>query len=525
MGPSSHLVWEESHMYFGDWKDDRYYDLNVPIGDLAKRNASVYAHIYLTYGGSSYDPQAPNYHPDSVMQITKPLLRFRPKKREVKLKKLIGDKNEVLMIQVEEVDVPEPEETNEPSAWVPYYWPNMTIAIVPTDVKLPVNQPPGVMRHLRLASIDDDLHLPFFVVNDFWMLQENLILVNETVTTLNFSCRFHQLPLWQFQLYQQFDESFKMQETMMGVSEGETDQVKRMLLETNPWLLGITVFVSVLHSVFDFLAFKNDIEFWRKKKDFEGLSFRSTMLNIFFQVVIFLYLVDNDTSWMILISNGIGLLIEAWKINKVVVVKRKDAFPYVEFEDRVKPSKKISKTRKYDEMAFKYLSYALYPLLIGYSVYSLMYQEHKGWYSYILNTLVGFVYAFGFITMTPQLFINYKLKSVAHMPWKTFMYKALNTFIDDLFAFVIKMPTLHRLATLRDDVIFIIYLYQRWIYPEDHKRRNEFGQVGEGAEDDDEDEDDVAEKKDDGAQEPKAVEGASTSIEKTQTSAVQRKKE
>jgi hypothetical protein len=52
--------------------------------------------------------------------------------------------------------------------------------------------------------------------------------------------------------------------------------------------------------------------------------------------------------------------------------------------------------------------------------------------------------------MTPQLFINYKLKSVAHMPWKTFMYKALNTFIDDLFAFIIRMPVLHRLACFRD---------------------------------------------------------------------------
>eukprot|EP00962_Isochrysis_galbana_P054205 scaffold25732_cov95-Isochrysis_galbana.AAC.1 len=25
--------------------------------------------------------------------------------------------------------------------------------------------------------------------------------------------------------------------------------------------------------------------------------------------------------------------------------------------------------------------------------------------------------------MTPQLFINYRLKSTAHMPWRTFMYK------------------------------------------------------------------------------------------------------
>jgi hypothetical protein len=102
--------------------------------------------------------------------------------------------------------------------------------------------------------------------------------------------------------------------------------------------------------------------------------------------------------------------------------------------------------------------------------------------------MVGFVYTFGFISMTPQLFINYKLKSVAHMPWKTFMYKALNTFIDDLFAFVIKMPWLHRLACLRDDAIFFVYLYQRWIYPEDKRRRNEFGQVGEEDNDEDEDE-------------------------------------
>jgi hypothetical protein len=36
-------------------------------------------------------------------------------------------------------------------------------------------------------------------------------------------------------------------------------------------------------------------------------------------------------------------------------------------------------------------------------------------YSFIVGTLVGFVYMFGFISMTPQLFINYKLKSVSHM--------------------------------------------------------------------------------------------------------------
>jgi hypothetical protein len=49
----------------------------------------------------------------------------------------------------------------------------------------------------------------------------------------------------------------------------------------------------------------------------------------------------------------------------------------------------------------------------------------------------------------------------------------------DLFAFVIKMPLMHRLACFRDDIIFFIYLYQRWVYAVDMSRVNEFGQGGE----------------------------------------------
>ena len=42
------------------------------------------------------------------------------------------------------------------------------------------------------------------------------------------------------------------------------------------------------------------------------------------------------------------------------------------------------------------------------------------------------------------------------------------------------MPTLHRLSCFRDDLIFLVYLYQRWIYPVDTSRINEFGQRGDG---------------------------------------------
>ena len=103
-----------------------------------------------------------------------------------------------------------------------------------------------------------------------------------------------------------------------------------------------------------------------------------------------------------------------------------------------------------DPIAFASPRYVIAPLLAGYSAYSLVTGTHKGWYSWIVSSCVGFIYAFGFVMMTPQLYINYRLESVEHLPWRAMVYKSLNTFIDDLFAFIIKMPTMHRLSCLRD---------------------------------------------------------------------------
>merc|ERR1712066_1090758 len=110
------------------------------------------------------------------------------------------------------------------------------------------------------------------------------------------------------------------------------------------------------------------------------------------------------------------------------------------------------------------------PLFIGYSIRSLLYGKHRGWYSYLVGTAAGGVYTFGFIMMTPQLYINYKLKSVEHLPWRALTYKAMNTFVDDIAALLIDMPMMHRLSCFRDDVIFFVYLYQRWYYRVDKTR-------------------------------------------------------
>merc|ERR1719273_2788621 len=259
----------------------------------------------------------------------------------------------------------------------------------------------------------------------------------------------------------------------------DQDSIKEAFLETNLYLLIITFVVSIVHSVFEFLAFKNDIQFWNNRKSLEGLSVRSVFFNVFQSLVVLLYVLDNETNTLIKVSCFVGLAIEVWKIHKVVdfSIDAENAIlgiiPRLTFKD--KSDYEESGTKMYDRMAFRYLGMAFFPLAFCYCIYSAIYNEHKGWYSFVLGSTYGFLLTFGFIMMTPQLFINYKLKSVAHLPWRMMTYKALNTFIDDIFAFVIKMPTMYRIGCFRDDIVFFIMLYQRYIYREDPSRLNEFG--------------------------------------------------
>jgi len=259
--------------------------------------------------------------------------------------------------------------------------------------------------------------------------------------------------------------------TQFGFQDKDIDELKSLLADTGIKMLALTFFVSSFHLLFDFLAFKADIQHWRNTDNFTGISFSSILWRAFSTCVILAHLYGEDTSYLILIPMAVSAVIEIWKVLKASKYNWK-------FWQRSSDSE-TTETDQLDKEGVRYLSYILWPLCIGGAIYSLLYLEHKSWQQWFLSSVVNGVYGFGFVFMLPQLFINYKLKSVAHLPWKAFMFKAFNTFIDDVFAFLIKMPTSHRIACFRDDLVFFCYLYQRYLYPVDYKRANEYGQTGE----------------------------------------------
>ncbi|GFR48649.1 hypothetical protein Agub_g10603 [Astrephomene gubernaculifera] len=457
------LIWSETGFKLGSSTEQRNLTYVYEPSQAVKNNGSVWLHVVLAAEGAPLQMHEPGFDPRTVAYYQYQLNTYRPRPRNNTGVNLLSDNP---------ADLPK-DEKDAPREVLNYLRPNVTLQVVNYfDAVNRRSVPPQLVDHLR-PNVEGNF-LPILFLNDFWLLKDKLVPVNETLdsVTIHFELGYVSMMWWQ--LLQQMEQSFGMQVRMGMAQDGESDELKRIFIEGNPYLLALTFAVSMLHTVFDMLAFKNDIGFWKNNKSMEGLSARTVAINAFCQVVILLYLFDNDTSFVVLLSSVLGTGIELWKVTKAFDVSiNRERFPYITFKDRASYSNK--ETKKYDAEAMRYLSYALYPLVIGYSIYSLMYKTHKSWYSWVLSSLVGAVYMFGFILMCPQLYLNYKLKSVAHLPWRQMTYKFLNTIIDDLFAFVIKMPLLHRLSVFRDDVIFLIYLYQRWVYRVDKTRANEFG--------------------------------------------------
>ncbi|KAK4110746.1 cleft lip and palate transmembrane 1 [Canariomyces notabilis] len=497
--PREAIVFEEKQFRIGNWTDKRTAEGTISVPTPVQHNGTLWGHFYVGLSGALLDPTQPNYDPGSAYHFVHPLTQYIPKKKESKTRNLLGDSVE----SSEEAAEEEPEQSGPVIA--NYYHPNVSLSFIPNSGVISIAQAHPAVRHYihlettgaRDGSGRNSWYYPILFVNTFWQLKSHMTLLNDTVRTLPIRVDLNNLADWKFKTMASIEASAKAAahqaafgQSLPGGGDGsEIEMIKEIFFDTNPILLGVTVVVSIAHMILETLAFGSDIAHYRKKKDNVGISVRTILGNVFMQTVILLYLIDQsqNTSWMILGGQAVGIVIELWKITTVVNVRVRPApgslIPWrVSFEDKHKLSETEEKTKEYDQIAFRYMYIAGVPLLIAYAIYSLIYETHKSWYSYIITTLVGSVYAYGFLMMVPSLYINYRLKSVAHMPAKAMMYKFLNTFIDDLFAFTIKMPILHRLATFRDDIIFFIYLYQRWAYKVDYSRVNEFGQGGEDEE-------------------------------------------
>lgn len=74
--------------------------------------------------------------------------------------------------------------------------------------------------------------------------------MNETTTRVPLRIDFQPMSYFKFQLFATMGQGFKdAAQQQGGGANAEIDEIKRMLVETNPYFLGLTAIVTVLHSV------------------------------------------------------------------------------------------------------------------------------------------------------------------------------------------------------------------------------------------------------------------------------------
>eukprot|EP01062_Namystynia_karyoxenos_P070604 TRINITY_DN65963_c0_g1_i1.p1 TRINITY_DN65963_c0_g1~~TRINITY_DN65963_c0_g1_i1.p1 ORF type:complete len:629 (+),score=227.91 TRINITY_DN65963_c0_g1_i1:70-1956(+) len=453
--------------------------------------------------------------PWRFIQSTTPLTKEGPKPLHLGKRWLLQDLGLGRWSGVSPWADPSERNVHENATVVPLWKPELAIHVIAGQHRFPSRvHVPQVHPHLTLRFVTPDgrvhrgaphsgalpRYLPPMYISEMGMSSEQFIALNASVRSLPLTLHFEPTHLVRWLVLNHFEGVLRNSQGSFGLQERDWDEVRQMIVGTNVWLFSATVVASVLHLLFEFLAMKSDIAFWKQNKSLQGLSVRTLFFDLFFYVVITLYLIEEESSLLITVPMVVQVFIQMWKCRRATGISLEFSRRGIsvrcerwerEGAKRPAPAPGATAAQKeakeaggsaasldLDRRAIRAMSVGLVPLCVAYCLWSLLRHPHRSWYAWLLDSMSGAVYAFGFVLMTPQLFINYKLKSVAHLPWRFLCYRFLNTFIDDLFAFIIHMPVMHRLSCFRDDIVFLIYLYQRRIYRVDHSRPSGYDEDG-----------------------------------------------
>ncbi|XP_035987020.1 cleft lip and palate transmembrane protein 1-like protein isoform X1 [Fundulus heteroclitus] len=330
--------------------------------------------------------------------------------------------------------------------------------------------PSDVRRHMRVSQEGRrTMYLPLLLVNELSCRVRDLVEINSSSVQLPLTVSYEGISLRTFRFWIHLhDVVYSLRQ--FGFTEENIDEIKETLIGSNLYLLVLTALITSLQLICEFLALKNDISSWRKKKSMAGMSRKSVLWRCLGTLLVFLHLLE-ETSLLVLLPVGLGACVEVWKVFKVFKIHLSRRFYTNKLDEEER------KTAEYDAQASRYLSYLVCPLCISGAVFSLGYLRQKNYYSWLVNTLVTGVYALGFLSMAPQLFINHKLKSVSHLQGAVLMYRGVNTLVSDLcscasfFSSSVPFTSSHQLSCFRDELLFLLYLYQRRRFGSTPKRR------------------------------------------------------
>lgn len=139
-----------------------------------------------------------------------------------------------------------------------YWYPEIRISIVQKTDPISENSLFSPLRKYISTTINESKYFPIVYLNEAWRISEKRLTVDSLHSIQYYPLQIIVEPISfiRFQTSVHFSESLKINQSLLGENE-DIEQIKRLFSETNPYLLFVTIIVSILHTIFDFLAFKN----------------------------------------------------------------------------------------------------------------------------------------------------------------------------------------------------------------------------------------------------------------------------
>lgn len=264
-----------------------------------RTNSTVFLHVHVTKQGASADPSAANYDRLKTVHQSNPLVKFAPRQNPKNATYLL--KEYIPLHQTQEADNSASDEERSSifelpgedlalTAPVISYWkPQMAIRLVTDFKRFPYQEiPPLVYNHLRYEQMPDQAwkYMPSLYLEDMGQTMDKLLPLNRSIVSLPLKITYEPMSYARWQVLLTMELALQSQEAM-GFAAQDMDSLRSMIADTNPYLLAITMTVSLLHILFDWLAFKNDISYWRKKdNDMVGISLRSMVISLVSQAIV-----------------------------------------------------------------------------------------------------------------------------------------------------------------------------------------------------------------------------------------------
>lgn len=265
--PKERIIADIQNYKLDNPKEKRSIDAEFSLMKEAQENQTLWAHIYIALHGKEIDPASASYNVHDAYHFFRPLNQYLAKKKVTKTKKLLGGSDQV--------DENEESPQSNSAVFISYYHPNVSLNFIPNSGTIQytkMHPAPRSFINLEVTGARDESgkngwYYPILFLNPFWQLRDHMTELNSTVKTLPIHIDLSNMAYWKFNIMASVDENMKSNQRAIangasgpgGGDGSEFEEIKRVLVDTNIYLLSTTVFVTILHMLFEMLAFKNDV--------------------------------------------------------------------------------------------------------------------------------------------------------------------------------------------------------------------------------------------------------------------------